>query len=264
MKKPVFFVQNNYVQRITVPVCDFAWAKGHALEDRSSMREFDPEDCGIDWSQYHPVLPIGSVQMVRHLKASPSLGKYMLYSEEAFSTAYWTAIFGPRAVNHRGREATVAEVTVMLAAGEKLHVRPDHEDKAFIAAVFDKDSWKTVCEERYLPESLVCWASPVVELHGEWRCWVIGGKVIEISQYRKDGVHHRTREVAPEVWAAAQSLADSYIPAPCVVLDVALTDSGYQVLEFNPIHGSGWYAADVDKILTAWLAWSVDHFGPAD
>lgn len=260
MKKPVFFVQNNYVEHLTVPVANFAHAQGYALEDRSSTGSFNPEDCYIDWDQYHPVLPYGSVQFVRHLKKSPRLGRYLMYSEDAFSTVHWTGIFGARAMNHRGHLVTAADVPTLLARGERLHVRPDREDKAFIAAVFDTASWDQIRGERHLSPQLLCWAAPVVALRGEWRCWVVGGKVIEISQYRKDGKPNRVLETCAEVHAAAQALADVYLPAPAVVLDMALTDEGYQLLEFNPIHGAGWYAARVDYVLQYWLDWATKHF----
>lgn len=264
MKKPVFFVQNNHVEHLTVPVCDFVHARGYALEDRSSTTEFNPDDCWVDWDQYHPVLPYGSVQFVRKLKKCSRLGQYIMYSEDAFSTANWTAIFGERAVNHRGRRVAAADVPALLQAEGKLHVRPDREDKAFIAAVFDPEGWEKVRSERELSPELLCWASPVVTLHGEWRCWVVGGKVIEISQYREDGKPHRMLETRQGIHAAAQALADVYLPAPAVVMDVAATEAGIQVLEFNPIHGAGWYAARVDFVLESWLQWSVDHFGPPD
>lgn len=263
MKKPVFFVQNNHVTHLTIPVSEFAHAHGYALEDRSSTATFNPDDCYIDWDQYHPVLPYGSVQFVRHLKKSPRLGRYMMYSEEAFSTAYWSGIFGTRAVNHRGKLVAAADVPGLLQGGQKLHVRPDREDKAFIAAVFDAAGWERIRQERNLAPELLCWAAPVVTLHGEWRCWVVGGKVIEISQYRDEGKSHRVLETRHEVHAAAQALADVYLPAPAVVLDMALTDEGFQLLEFNPIHGAGWYAARVAYVLQYWLDWACKHFSEA-
>jgi hypothetical protein len=264
MKKPVFFVQNNYVQRLTIPVAQFAHAHGYALEDRSAHSDFNPEDCGIDWNQYHPVLPYGSVQFMRCLKDSPQLGRFILHSEDAFSTEHWAGVFGERAVNHRGRLVAAGDVAALLQNGQKYHVRPDRQDKAFIAAVFDSASWQQECDKRNISPELPCWASPVVALHGEWRCWVVGGKVVDISQYRKEGQPHRVLETCPDIHSAAQALADIYLPAPVVVMDIAATDEGIQVLEFNPIHGSGWYAARVDFVLESWLQWAIAHFGPPE
>jgi hypothetical protein len=34
-------------------------------------------------------------------------------------------------------------------------------------------------------------------------------------------------------------------------MDVAMTADGYKVIEFNPVHGSGWYAVDIAHVLEA-------------
>lgn len=260
MRKPLFFVQNNYVQPLTIPVARFAHSQGHALEDRSSTRAFSVDDCGIDWDAFHPVLPYGSVQFVRKLKASVPLARYVHYSEDAFSTAHWTRVLGERAVNHRGGPLLASDVAALLNEGPAMHVRPEREDKAFTAAVFDASSWAELVCRRELASTLPCWVSPPVNIDAEWRCWVIGSEVVEISQYRRDGEHHRVPAATPELVAVAQALADAYCPAPCVVMDMALTADGYQVLEYNPIHCSGWYAARTDRVLAQWLEWSVRHF----
>ncbi|WP_199028844.1 hypothetical protein [Ralstonia sp. ASV6] len=59
------FVQNNYVERLTAPVAIFARAAGITLYDRSSTTNFDPDDCGIDWTGFRFVLTYGSVQFLR-------------------------------------------------------------------------------------------------------------------------------------------------------------------------------------------------------
>jgi len=64
------------------------------------------------------------------------------------------------------------------------------------------------------------------------------------------------RETRLEIVEAARRLANRYLPTPCVVLDIALTDSGYKLVEFNPINSSGWYAADIGSVLDEWIAWS--------
>ena len=37
---------------------------------------------------------------------------------------------------------------------------------------------------------------------------------------------------------------------------IALTPEGYRVVEFNPIHSAGWYAANTARVLRAWFDWS--------
>jgi hypothetical protein len=256
--KPVFFVQNNYVERLTAPVAVFAREEGVCLEDRSSTKEFDPDQCGIDWSQYSIVLPYGSIQFVRALKGS-SLERFVLHDEARFSASNWTSEFADAALNCAGRRVAVHQVAEILRRDGSQHLRPDRVDKAFHGGVFDALQWDQVRLGRELSEELECWVSPLQDIETEWRCWIVGGAVVEISKYRAGGKMAVERETSEAVRAAAQSLAERYLPASCVVLDMAYVSGRHQLIEFNPIHCSGWYGADVNVVLSAWLQWSLDH-----
>lgn len=252
---PCFFVQNNYVERITVPVANYARGAGLCLEDRSSFAEFDADDCGIDWSTYGHILPIGSVQFLRKLKKSKSLAAHIHHDDYSFSATTWKERLGALMLNEVGQVVLAGDVPELLAGGA-LHVRPNAVDKAFHAKVFSLGSWAEMRTDRGIADGLDCWASPAKEINGEWRCWFVGHTLVEISRYRKDGAMARMRGAPAEVVEFASTIAVTWLPAECVVMDIALTPDGPRVLEFNPIHGSGWYAADVPTVLEAWLAWS--------
>lgn len=250
-----FFVQNNLVNKLTIPVATYARKRNFGLEDRSSSNALVIDDCGIDWTQYKWVIPYGSVHFLRKLKES-SLAKFILHDEASFATSSWSAKFGDDALNSSGQEMSVVDVSHLLLERDFLHIRPDSVDKAFNGGICNSEDWELLRLEKDLLPDLRCWVSPVRYIYGEWRCWVIDGEIIEISQYREKGnMQVRKKEGQPEILEAAQRLADKYVPAPCVVLDMALTDSGYKLVEFNPIHCSGWYAANVDTILDAWVSW---------
>lgn len=251
-----FFVQNNFVERATAKVARFAREHGISLEDRSCTAELEVDKCGIDWRRYDVVLPYGSAEFLREIKRS-SISRFVLHDESRFAVSNWTPIFSERALNFHGRCVPAEEVDPLLATGP-LHVRPDIMHKAFTGGVFDVDRWDMQLAERRLPRDLACFVSQVRPISTEWRCWVIDRQVIEISKYREAGKMAEHRELDQDVWHEAQKLAERYLPAPTVVMDVARLDedSGILLIEFNPIHSSGWYAADVKTVLLAWVAWS--------
>lgn len=256
---PLLFVQNNHVERLTVPVARFAHAHGVALEDRSSSSSFDVARCGIDWSLYSPVIPYGSVQFVRKLKAS-LLSRFIWHDEKAFDAQTWLDELGGRLLNAGGLSVCSQDVPRLLAQSSA-HVRPAREDKAFNAAVFTLEAWQAMAAERQLSPELDCWVSRPKDIHQEWRCWLVDGELIEVSRYRKDGQMAVQRSGFDVVADLVRDVARTWTPAPCVVLDVAETAEGLFVLEFNPIHCAGWYAADVDKVMRAWLDWSCGYWG---
>ncbi|WP_415913344.1 ATP-grasp domain-containing protein [Neptuniibacter sp. QD37_11] len=261
MINPIFFVQNNHVVRLTGPVADFAFAEGYSLEDRSSNREFNPDKCGVDWPVDDLlVLPYGSVQFIRKIKES-SLGKFIWHEEDRFAATTWMPILADDALNSHGKAITVSDINDALEEFGPLHLRPDKIDKAFLGGVYTRETWAKHKQDRCIDEDLVCWASPLTEIEAEWRCWVIGGYVIEISLYRRNNKMACERHTNPDLFQVAQALADKYIPAPCVVMDIALTKEGYKVIEYNPIHCSGWYGADSNHVLKTWADWSERRYG---
>ena len=256
MPKPAFFVQNNYVERLTIPVALHARKVGVELLDRSTNADFQPDNCGIDWSTYGPVLPYGSVQLARQLRESVALRQYMHYDAAAFTHAAWLEHSRSDMLNGGGRLMGAGAVAAALANGP-LHARPEFVDKAFHAAVFDADSWADVVRSRALSPDLQVWVAQTQTLGSEWRCWIVGGEVVEVSKYRHAGARAVEQESGARVWAEAMAHAAGWLPARCVVMDLAETPQGIRKVEFNPIHCSGWYAADVGRVMDRWLEWSV-------
>lgn len=255
--RTAFFVQNNHVQFNTIPVAQYAWRKNIDVIDRSSFAEFDPMNCGVDWSDYSTIIPWGSVQFVRNLRKTP-LAKHVFYSEEAFDTQMWMTQFGERAFNFRGSRMKVSEVLWQIAHYGKLHIRPNNVDKAFVAAVFTVESWVAVTSERTISPDLECFVSPIREITAEYRCWIIGGQIIQMSQYLRDGeLNLEAIESTSNTWKLAQELAEIYLPEPVVVMDVVESDGDLLFLEFNAIHSSGWYASDKEVILDTFVNWLI-------
>lgn len=254
-RQPAFFLQNNLVERLTAPVARFARANNIALVDRSSTQEFDPLDCGVDWSEYAPVLAYGSTQFLRKLVASGGFRPYLHVSSLAFDAATWADKLGIRMLNATGEAVELEHVAQLLSQGPR-HVRPLNIDKAFVAQTFDSASWAERVLASNVDKSLACWISPVQHIAAEWRLWSVGGQLIEASQYRERGEMLLRRTAPAEVWEFAQDVLRTWSPAACVVIDIAQRENGaLRVVEFNPVHSSGWYAADVPAVLRAWLGW---------
>ena len=254
---PVLLLQNNYFSklgRIIQPCLDFCAATGMEFVDRSLTDEFDPDTLGIDESG--GVMVYGSVGWMKRIQKS-GLSLWIDYDRQAFATSTWGSVFGEEALNGDGFLVGSDELRDRILGGERFHVRPDQEDKAFVGAVYDRDAWVAMerlrAEERRSPlEDVACWASPLKTIDAEHRCWFVDGEFVDASTYRKDGERHVERVADEGIVAEARRLAGIYLPVGNVVLDVAETPDGPKVIEFNPIHGSGWYAADTDLILGTW------------
>lgn len=93
--------------------------------------------------------------------------------------------------------------------------------------------------------------APPQKIHAEWRFFIVDGRVVDGSSYRIAGQRMANPVARPELYELAQSLADGWLPHPTCVMDVAQTDDGFKVIEFNTFNSSGFYAHDIDKIVAA-------------
>lgn len=255
-KSVAFLVQNNHVLYNSIPVAQYALRNGIELFDQSSTAEFDPMDCGVDWSEFDIVIPYGSVQFAR-LCRDRGLANHTFYSEEGFRTDLWIEKFGPRALNYAGTLMKAGEVFEHLGYAKEAHIRPNHVDKAFVASVFDQISWDAVRQEQDIKDDLDVFVSPPMHIDAEFRCWIVGGKVIEMSSYRQNGEMFVERVVNLDgnIVRLAQDLADVYLPNQAVVMDIAVCGSEVYFLEFNSIHSSGWYTADINRVFDCLIAY---------
>jgi hypothetical protein len=253
LSKVAFFVQNNFVGKLTIPVAKFAMDRCIDLIDRSSSNTLNVDSVEVEWSAYENVLIFGSAQFMRLCKDS-ALHKYVHHDEFSFAISNWSKKLRGYALNGSGSVISCKDVAEKLKESSvSMHVRPNIVDKAFNGGLFSAKDWMILQDNKCLHKDLMCWISPPAVIHEEYRCWIVKNEVIEISRYRKGGEMDVVRCEDVAVWNASEELANIYMPNQCCVMDVAKTDEGWNVIEFNPIHCSGWYAANVSKILDSYL-----------
>lgn len=88
-------------------------------------------------------------------------------------------------------------------------------------------------------------------IQAEWRWFIVDGKVVSGSMYRRKGQLFQKRETDEATIHEAQQFADGWLPDPCCVMDLALVNNEVKVIEFNCINSSGFYDNDVDAIFKA-------------
>lgn len=91
--------------------------------------------------------------------------------------------------------------------------------------------------------------APPQEIHIEWRFIVVGGQVIDGSSYREAGQRRSRAVTDPDLYAQAQALADLWLPDPVCAMDIAQTQDGLKVIEFNTFNSTGFYDHDIEKIV---------------
>ncbi len=132
-------------------------------------------------------------------------------------------------------------------------VRPDDNAKSFAGGLVHRAEFDTWFRRANFyepgPECLAVVARPE-RILAEWRLAIGHGKVIAGSQYRAES----SERVLPVFDAEAGQFAElvvaqsGFSPHPIFVMDVALTDDGYRLLEVGSVNCSSLYAMDVDRL----------------
>lgn len=263
---PLLVVQNNHVVRLTEPVTKAALARGIAVHDVSSGDQVARRPLPTEGGPWGPILLIGSSLFpTQWLEAVPEMGRWIHRDEDMFDAALWAERMDARMLNARGHATTIADFSASDLPA--MHVRPRDGMKL----VGEKVRTESQAGSMSVPGIVVApteitalgidpatpiWASPVREIRAEVRTWMIGGRAVAGSTYRIDGTHDRRADHPFVDEAAAVAVADHarWSPARHYVVDHALTDEGWLVIEYNPIHSSGWYDADPGVVLEAFMA----------
>ena len=158
------------------------------------------------------------------------------------------AAWGERMLNHDAWVGALSEVPHRLGA---FFIRPTFDSKRFYGRVVD---WAELEElrssGRLAPDTSVVVASKKI-LYGEWRTWIVAGRLVTASQYRQGAEARWDADVPDGILAFAQECADVWTPARAFVLDIASTPDGLKIIEVNCINAASWYHGNVGKVVAA-------------
>jgi hypothetical protein len=141
---------------------------------------------------------------------------------------------------------------------EEQFIRPCLDSKSFTGKVFDKEDWETF-KKRMLDhpsdttlrhDSQIQVAVPK-RITQEVRCWVVNGKIITQSTYRRGSFLVYDNIVDQDAIDFAQAMVDIFQLAETFVIDVCLTERGWKIVECGSTSCAGFYDADMQKLVMA-------------
>lgn len=207
------------------------------------------------------VIPYGSCKLTRISQERNWRGN--CYVDETFRTNVWNENRDDmlNADSFQMQVKDTSEFFKDTDENEKWFIRPVKDLKTFSGTVCDVADIKTWMKSTEsgnfsFTEDTEIIVAPVKKLFSEARFFVVGGKVVDGSYYRMGGrliSHHIVQE---EVLQSAQELANGWLPHECCVMDVADTEDGIKIIEWNTLNSSGFYSHDISKIVKAMTNWA--------
>jgi hypothetical protein len=183
---------------------------------------------------------------------------WCVFYNENFNHNAWVKNLGAELLNY---EAIVGGFGKVNPSWDEFFIRPVEDRKLFAGQIIHReefDAWKEKTENAHkdgyttlTPDTEVV-VSPLKNIHSEWRFFVVDGKIVTGSLYKRYGMLYQQPLLQDdEVIPYAQKMVDKWQPDRAFVIDVALTDKGYKVIEYNCMNSCGFYKSDVGKIVQA-------------
>jgi hypothetical protein len=124
------------------------------------------------------------------------------------------------------------------------------ELRATAAAVMELPTERLVAG-RLAPDTELLLSTPTT-IQKEWRVWVVAGDVVTWSLYKMAGQMVVRQEIDQDALDFVRSMIEAnpgYSEA--YVIDVCRTEEGLRIIETNCINASGYYDADLQKLIGA-------------
>lgn len=266
MKKVVWVIQTNLLQDFAV---QGVWESAQKLgcETHEALVTFFKDDIDNEEALMRisvegaVIIPYGSYKLSRLAKVRGWRGD--CHVDETFRTDVWLKkrndMLNAQAIHMKVKQ--VQDYLRNEPEDKKFFIRPVEDLKSFagtVTDVHDIREWmnSTTIENYSFNKETEVMLAPVKTIYSESRFFIVDGKVIDGSYYQFGGRVHVAAIKQQEMYERVQQMADQWLPHPCCVMDVAETDEGYKVIEFNTINSAGFYAHDIPKFVEAMTRWA--------
>lgn len=251
-----WIIQNNLIKEdLTKGLTESALKYGH----NAIGLKIIPFSEGTEWSAdigFTPpegkIIPYGSTAMIKMVDRSKWNKDGFFFNQKNLKTSTWVKELGNRMLNHDAQFMTLEEAT-KIGSGEYF-MKPDddlkdftgcHVDLAEIQRFYDNVSAGGFLFGTNLPVVL----TSLKNTGWEYRCFMIGDRVIASSSYKLKSMFIQDRKVPQEIIDYAQETAGIWHPDQVYVMDISETDNGLKVVEFNCFNASGMYACSYDTVV---------------
>jgi hypothetical protein len=185
----------------------------------------------------------------------------LFYDEDTFSMENYLDKWGEHMLSSEAEFMTMKEfATGNYNNDRKFFIRPDADSKSFAGVVIeyaDFDDWydKLIkCDAVGLGPDTKIMVGPAYNIEKEWRNYVVNGKVITSSMYRKNFKLNKDGEDIPEEMIKfVEDRCKEYTPHDVIAFDVAKCsgEHEYYIIECGCMNSVGFYHCDIDKYVEA-------------
>lgn len=187
------------------------------------------------------------------------------FDHDKFLYSHHIDLNGELMLNHDARITTLRNAAQIAddflgneaAVGNPFFCRPLGDLKQFsgeiIQSTHDLYTWQEKLKMAgmwdYLDTDVMI--ASAKQIRDEHRCFVVDGQIASSAKYINSGKRVDSETTPSELVEISEFVKDVAMPMDVVVCDVAWTDKGWKVIEFNCLNASGFYGHDKPAIVEA-------------
>ena len=200
----------------------------------------------------------GSTTLILNAYARAQYREGIFYEKEVFSMKNYITQWQDKMLNFDSSILTFNEIVNGSFTEGEWFVRPIYDDKAFSGRVMSMEDIKKLeaslatSNNPYLnEETLVSIAKPK-SIKKEWRHFIVDKEIVSSSRYAENGQPSKSgTDVPDDLLAFVKACCQQYVPNDIFVIDTALVNDTYKIVECNCFNDTGFYDHDIQKIISA-------------
>ncbi|MES5837591.1 ATP-grasp domain-containing protein [Bacillus cereus group sp. MG11] len=170
------------------------------------------------------------------------------FMNDQFEFEVFQQVLGDELLN---KDFIIGDLWELNPIDEEFFIRPTGNTKLFTGSTVTREEFllwqKQECRGNspYLGQKLMI--SPIQEIKAEYRFFVVNQNIVTSSCYKENNVMSMVPKPSDELLSYTMKMINKFPLAKAYVIDVAETNNGFKVVEYNNINTSGLY--DCDEIL---------------
>jgi len=188
--------------------------------------------------------------MIYGSKAFAEIAKNMELKPGSFMTEQFEFEIFQRKLGNEllNNEFIIGELSTLHPIAEEFFIRPTGNTKLFTGMTVTKKDFLDWQEREnregspYIGQTLMI--APLQRIKAEYRFFVVNQKVVTGSSYKVGDKIDVYSKPSPEIIKYAEQIVDKFPLAKAFVIDIAETEKGLKVVEYNNINTSGLYGCD--------------------
>lgn len=223
-------------------------------------------ETNIAYDESLPSIFYGPIKFVNQMmKETKSYPGAFGYKNNLFVNQYMSKYPLNWFLNREGYFTTLRMLEQSGFQYPEVFIRPNSPFKTFTGFCVNqdnaKDEYSSLRQIQHIQDDELIFVSPKKNILEEFRCVICDGEVITYSLYRWDDIFYCSRDIFPECLTLAENVAKySYQIDSAYVVDIAMTEDGPFIIEFNSLSSSGLYACDLDVFIDKMSQLTIKEF----